>query len=164
MTAITHETRSRIYEQLPEAQTRSLTDLIADLRYQLAERAERQGLSFRFDAQLAQEAELQIGSRQGTLLNSICSELLRNAMQHQPTTSIRFGFRIDGGKAYLRVENDGQFSNPDDWTPGLGMTSIRRRVNDLNGQCRWTVDGNPGGILFTADWPLSTWFGTETTS
>jgi signal transduction histidine kinase len=146
------------------AQTRSLTDLIADLRYQLAERAERQGLSFRFDAQLAQEGALQIGSRQGTLLNSICSELLRNAMQHQPTTSIRFGFRIDGGKAYLRVENDGQFSNPDEWTPGLGMTSIRRRVNDLNGQCRWTVDGHSGGILFTAEWPLSTWFGTETTS
>jgi signal transduction histidine kinase len=143
------------------AQTRTLNELIADLRYQLAERAERQSLSFRFDAELSKVGDWQIGSRQGTLLNSICSELLRNAMQHQPTTSIAFSLRIDGITAYLRVENDGQFSNPDSWKPGLGMTSIRRRINDLNGYCHWTAGLDSNGILFFAEWPLATWFGSK---
>jgi signal transduction histidine kinase len=143
------------------AETRTLDELIADLRYQLAERAERQGLSFRFDAEVSKNGELQIGSRQGTLLNSICSELLRNAMQHQPTTNIAFSFRIDGGRAYLRVENDGQLSNPKNWTPGLGMTSIRRRIHDLDGQCCWTAGVDTSGILFIAEWQLSKWLGTE---
>jgi signal transduction histidine kinase len=151
----------RIITRGLNAQTRSLNDLIADLRYQLTERAERQSLYFHFDAELSKVGEQQIGSRQGTLLNSICSELLRNAMQHQPTTSIAFSFRIDGITAYLRVENDGQFSDPSSWKPGLGMTSIRRRINDLNGYCRWTAGLDSNGILFFAEWPLATWFGSK---
>jgi signal transduction histidine kinase len=143
------------------AQTRILNELIADLRYQLAERAERQNLSFRFDAELSKVGEWQIGSRQGTLLNSICSELLRNAMQHQPTTSIAFSFRVDGSRAYLRVENDGQFSDPASWKPGLGMISIRRRINDLDGKCHWTAGIDTNGILFFAEWPLATWLGPK---
>ncbi len=141
------------------AQTRSLNDMMADLRYQLAERAERQGLRFEFQVMLTKEGELQIGSRQGTLLHSICSELLRNAMQHQPTTVIRFSFQIADGQAYLRSENDGEYSDPKQWKQGLGMTSIRRRVNDLGGHCQWT--GEPG-IVFSAQWPISKWLGTET--
>jgi signal transduction histidine kinase len=140
------------------AQTRALDEIVADLRYQLAERAERQALSFGFEATLGDAGQLQMGSRQGTLLNSICSELLRNAMQHPPTTRIAISLRVGEGNVHLFSENDGQSVHPDCWKAGLGMTSIRRRVNDLGGHCQWS-GGN--SIRFNAHWPLSNWFGHE---
>jgi hypothetical protein len=41
------------------------------------------------------------------------------------------------------------------------MTSIRRRINDLNGRCSWISGADKNGILFFAEWPLATWFGSK---
>ena len=147
------------------AQTRSLGDLLADLQYQLAQRADRHGISFDWVASIGPASSYTIGSRQGTVLASICGELLRNAMQRPQTTVMQFDLcveRVDGQDALkLRASNDGASTEPDTWVSGLGTTSIRRRVHDLQGQCGWTAQTG-GGVVFSAQWALSAWLYGDT--
>ncbi len=144
------------------AQPRALPELLADLQYQLGQRAERGGIDLHFAAQLPpDQATLQIGSRQSTVLASICSELLRNAMQHKGTRQVQFRIAIIDWQFHLRCTNDGPPTDPAQWTSGLGTTSIRRRVYDLQGQCNWQARSG-GGVQFEASWPLNTWLSADT--
>ena len=147
------------------AQTRSLGDLLADLQYQLAQRADRHGITFDWVTHMGAAETHAISSRQGTVLASICSELLRNAMQHPQTTAMQFdvGIVLTQGQAtlQLRASNDGGLTDPDKWAPGLGTTSIRRRVHDLQGQCSWSAQAG-GGVVFRAQWSLNEWLHSET--
>ncbi len=52
-------------------------------------------------------------------------------------------------------------TDPAQWTSGLGTTSIRRRVYDLQGQCNWQARSG-GGVQFEASWPLNTWLSADT--
>ncbi len=144
------------------AQPRLLPELLADLQYQLGQRAERGGIDLRFATQLPpDQASIQIGSRQSTVLASICSELLRNAMQHSGVGHIQFDVKLDAGLLILRCNNDGEPTDPSQWKSGLGTTSIRRRVHDLQGQCDWLASSG-GGASFKASWPLATWLSADT--
>ena len=142
------------------AQTRRLDELLADLQYQLAQRADRHGLEFDWRIEVGDASGSAIGSRQGTVLASICSELLRNAMQHPQTSAMQFDLRVvtaDGvEKLQLRAANDGAATDPENWAAGLGTTSIRRRVHDLQGQCSWVAQAQ-GGVSFHAQWSLARW-------
>ena len=149
------------------AQTRSLGNLLADLQYQLAQRADRHGLVFDWVARMGAADTSAISSRQGTVLASICSELLRNAMQHPQTSTMQFDLSvtaIDGqATLQLRACNDGALTEPEKWLPGLGTTSIRRRVHDLQGQCSWAARAG-GGVVFTGQWSLDAWLYGDTGS
>jgi two-component system, NarL family, sensor histidine kinase DevS len=146
------------------AQPRPLPELLADLQYQLSQRAERSGIELRFETQLsADPSNIQIGSRQSTVLASICSELLRNAMQHPGVRQVRFALTLQNGQLGLRCDNDGATTEPSQWKSGLGTTSIRRRVHDLQGQCDWQARAG-GGASFSASWPLSSWLSADTGS
>jgi signal transduction histidine kinase len=144
------------------AQPRLLPELLADLQYQLGQRAERGGIDLRFATLLPpDQATIQIGSRQSTVLASICSELLRNAMQHRGVRHIEFDVKLEAGQLILRCHNDGDATDPAQWKHGLGTTSIRRRVNDLQGQCDWLASAG-GGVSFKASWPLAAWLSADT--
>jgi signal transduction histidine kinase len=139
------------------AQPRPLNELIADLRFQIGQRAERAELTLDWRCTLGDvEKNLLIGSRQSTVVVSICSELMRNAMQHPQVTQV--GFAIDVSEAEVRISsfNDGQSTDPILWTHRLGTTSIRRRVHDLQGECTWLARAG-GGVVFTTRWPLAIW-------
>ena len=142
------------------AHTRSLGELLADLQYQLAQRADRHGLVFQWSANMGDASTCSISSRQGTVLASICSELLRNAMQHPRTSAMQFELTViaagDDATIQLRAINDGDITDPEKWVAGLGTTSIRRRVHDLRGQCSWTAQAL-GGVQFCAQWSQGQW-------
>ena len=147
------------------SQPRALPELIADLQYQLSQRAERSGIELMFDTQLPHgEVVVQIGSRQSTVLASICSELLRNAMQHPGISTVSFAVQLQDGMLRLECESDGDPTDPTLWKSGLGTTSIRRRVYDLQGQCNWTARQGIGesGVKFQASWPLASWLSADT--
>lgn len=138
------------------AQSRQLHELLSDLRYQLALRAERHGLDFDWTAALTDVTEHTLGARQGTVLASICSELLRNAMQAGTAKRVQFVVQANALSFNLQVSNDGAVTNPQLWQPGLGSNSIRRRVNELQGQCAWHAREG-GGVDFLANWPMRAW-------
>jgi signal transduction histidine kinase len=142
------------------AQPRALPELLADIQYQLGQRAERANLDLDWHADL-QDKQLVIGSRQSTVLASICSELMRNAMQHSGVQRIGIELSTAGAVFSLVCINDGALTDPTQWVRGLGTTSIRRRVHDLQGQCDWQAIAG-GGVRFSATWPLHAWLAGDT--
>lgn len=144
------------------AQPRPLGELLADIQYQLGQRAERADIELLWQTDLPKgEAATMIGSRQSTVLASICSELLRNAMQHAGVSQVHFDVGLKDWKLQLKCENDGTPTDPAQWQSGLGTTSIRRRVHDLQGECAW-VSRAGGGAAFEASWPLMSWLSADT--
>jgi signal transduction histidine kinase len=144
------------------AQPRPLAELLADIQYQLGQRAERADIDLQWHTELpASENHLLIGSRQSTVLASICSELLRNAMQHTAVAHVAFRVVLSNGQLQLTCTNDGAETDPSQWVNGLGTTSIRRRVHDLQGQCDWLAREG-GGASFQASWPLAAWLSADT--
>jgi signal transduction histidine kinase len=143
---------------------RPLPELLADIHYQLDQRADRASLELDWHAQLPPRLQgTVVGSRQSTVLVSICSELLRNAMQHQGVSRVRIELALDDGLLRLECSNDGAPTDPSQWHSGLGTTSIRRRVHDLQGQCEWR-SRPAGGAVFLAHWPLGTWLQDDPSS
>jgi signal transduction histidine kinase len=142
-------------------QTRTLENLFADLQYQLAQRADRQSVAFDWQCDLGGAAQEGVGARQATVLASICSELLRNALQHGSVSNVQFRFFIREGSFHMACTSDGEHTNPQQWTAGLGTTSIKRRVHDLQGQCSWAGQST-GGIVFEAHWSVAVWLQGDT--
>lgn len=144
------------------AQPRPLLELLADIQYQLGQRAERADIDLIWKTELpSAEENTMIGSRQSTVLASICSELLRNAMQHAGVQRVKFRIGLQDWQLQLQCDNDGQRTDPALWASGLGTTSIRRRVHDLQGQCAWQSRAG-GGAVFEASWPLAAWLSQDT--
>ncbi len=142
------------------AQPRALPELLADIQYQLGQRAERANLELDWHTE-QHNTNVVIGSRQSTVLASICSELMRNAMQHSGIQRIQFELSANAQTFSLECSNDGAPTDPAQWASGLGTTSIRRRVHDLQGQCNWQARTG-GGAVFTASWPLQAWLSSDT--
>ncbi len=142
-------------------QTRSLGDVLADIQYQLAQRAERQSVGFEWQVDIYNARDNTVGSRQATVLASICSELMRNAMQHSRIGYVHFAMASQAGQWQLICTSDGAVTDPSQWSAGLGTTSIRRRVHDLQGQCSWAARAG-GGVSFKASWPLDAWLHSDT--
>jgi signal transduction histidine kinase len=144
------------------AQPRLLTELLADIHFQLRQRAERASVELIWHTTLpTTEQTTLVGSRQSTVLASVCSELMRNAMQHAGVGRVSLEVHVDTDHLRLVCVNDGAMTDPLQWVSGLGTTSIRRRVHDLQGHCAWSSE-HEGGARFVAQWPLSNWLGAET--
>jgi two-component system, NarL family, sensor histidine kinase DevS len=144
------------------AQPRPLAELLADIQYQLSQRADRANIELLWQASVPEaEHGIMIGSRQSTVLARICSELLRNAMQHQDVSQVHFEVSLQDWWLQLRCHNDGAPTDPAQWQSGLGTTSIRRRVHDLQGRCAWATRTG-GGASFEASWPLQSWLSEDT--
>ena len=143
----------RIITRGLSAQARTLEELLADLQYQFAQRADRDDLEFDWQSNLGDHNDDIISGHQASLLASMGSELLRNVMQYQAATAISFDLRIANSQVNWIVTSNGSVTDPSTWKSGLGTTSIRRRVNDLGGSCSW--QSRPaGGVVFSAQWPL----------
>jgi len=85
-------------------------------------------------------------------------ESLSNAVRHSGAAEVRIGLRMDGGRLHLRVEDNGSGMAPSEGIPsrplgGNGLANLRRRMESLGGECRWTrVPG--GGTRMEAVVPL----------
>ena len=143
----------RIITRGLSAQARTLEELLADLQYQFAQRADRDDLEFDWQSDLGNHNDDVISGHKASLLASMGSELLRNVMQYQAATAISFDLRIANSQVNWTVTSNGAVTDPSTWKSGLGTTSIRRRVNDLGGGCSWQARPT-GGVVFSAQWPL----------
>lgn len=144
----------RIITRGLSAEARTLEELLADLQYQFAQRADRDDLEFDWQSNLGNHRDDVISGHQASLLASMGSELLRNVMQHPAATTISFVLNIENSKVNWVVTSNGSLTDPAMWKGGLGTTSIRRRVNDLGGTCSWQSRLG-GGVVFNAQWPLN---------
>lgn len=72
----------------------------------------------------------------------IATEALTNAARHSGARTCTLRLDVEGGSLLVEVTDDGT-GVPADAVPGVGLTSMRRRAEELGGQLR--VGAGPGG-------------------
>ncbi|MGH3457025.1 sensor histidine kinase [Aeromicrobium sp.] len=81
----------------------------------------------------------------------IVMEALTNIARHSGATSARVALGRTADSLTIEVSDNGQSSG--DWTPGVGLTSMRERARELGGTLAFHTNG--AGSTIVADLPLS---------
>lgn len=87
-------------------------------------------------------------------LTRVLRELLSNAISHARPHSLRVDGQLLGGWLHLTVDDDGVGRRPECWAAGLGLSGVRRRVQELGGTVSWQ-ERAPRGIRCTLRVPLA---------
>lgn len=78
-------------------------------------------------------------------LTRIMRELVSNVIAHSQAQSITIDFRLERDCLELTITDDGIGRNPREWTHGLGLGGVRKRVKQLGGEVTWR-EAQPRGI------------------
>nr|WP_296068861.1 sensor histidine kinase [uncultured Actinoplanes sp.] len=81
----------------------------------------------------------------------IAVEAVTNAVRHSGARHCRVRLTCTAEEMVVRVEDDG--GSPGPWTPGIGLTAMRERTDELGGTLR-AGPGDAGGGSVTATFPL----------
>ncbi len=86
-----------------------------------------------------------LGMVQWSALTRVLRELVSNAIAHSMARRVEVNVTLEGDCMVVSVSDDGRGSAPKGWAHGLGLSGVRKRVKQLNGQVEWT-DAAPRGI------------------
>ena len=84
-------------------------------------------------------------------LYRVCQEALSNSLRHAGARRVRVEAAVTGEHAVLRVSDDGRGLGTD-FRPGIGLSSMRTRIETLRGTFR-IGSNNPHGTLIEARLP-----------
>jgi NarL family two-component system sensor histidine kinase LiaS len=85
----------------------------------------------------------------------VAQEALANVAKHSYAEGVALRFRAEGGWACLQIDDDGVGFDPQRPSPGLGLTSMRERMNAYGGSVTITGCGDgPSGVRVVARVPL----------
>jgi signal transduction histidine kinase len=79
-------------------------------------------------------------------LTRVLRELVSNAIHHAHASQLEVQASLNAGALSLRVADDGVGRDPAQWSHGLGLGGVRKRVKQLGGQVVWT-ENQPAGIV-----------------
>ena len=83
---------------------------------------------------------------QWSSLTRILRELVTNAIAHAHATRLDIEATLLNGTLTLRIADNGTGSDPTQWSHGLGLGGVRKRVKALGGMVRWR-ENQPRGIV-----------------
>jgi signal transduction histidine kinase len=83
---------------------------------------------------------------QWSSLTRILRELVTNAIAHAKATRLEIEATVLAGTLNLRIADNGGGSDPTQWSHGLGLGGVRKRVKGLGGMVRWR-ENSPRGIV-----------------
>ena len=72
-------------------------------------------------------------------------ELVSNAIAHARATRVDIAMELSGNAISLVVADNGVGTDPQNWSHGLGLGGVRKRVKQLGGEVQWHV-AEAGGI------------------
>jgi signal transduction histidine kinase len=81
----------------------------------------------------------------------IATEALTNAARHSGSDQADLRIDVDAGRLTVAVRDGGR--NGHEWTPGVGLSSMRERAAEVGGTV--TVSGDDRGFAVQALLPLS---------
>lgn len=118
-------------------QAQHFDDFMADLRHVSMERAQAAGVALQWQADLEPAPELT--ARQQYQLRAALNEALSNALRHAQARSIDVTWLQQDGALAVTLTDDGQgMPAPAAGAPGgLGMESIRTRMQEIGGAAAW---------------------------
>ena len=82
-------------------------------------------------------------------------ELLSNNLAHAQASQDSIACDLNQGRFTLILQDNGRGRNPNDWSHGLGLGGIRKRVKLMNGSVIWR-ELEPRGIECTVTVPRLT--------
>jgi signal transduction histidine kinase len=97
------------------------------------------------DWSLALDGDIQLSVVQWSALTRILRELVSNAIAHAGARQVDVSLSFDGARLELSVGDDGCGRDPGNWSHGLGLGGVRKRVRQLGGDIEW-FELHPTGI------------------
>jgi signal transduction histidine kinase len=90
------------------------------------------------------DRDIVLGVVQWSALTRVLRELVSNAIQHSCATHLEVSATLEGGRLRLTLADDGIGRNPQQWSHGLGLGGVRKRVKLLGGDVQWRENGRAG--------------------
>lgn len=78
----------------------------------------------------------------------VLRELISNIIQHSGATRVEITGVLQAGLLRLTLADDGIGRNPQNWSHGLGLGGVRKRVRLLRGEVQWR-ERDAAGIVCT---------------
>jgi signal transduction histidine kinase len=136
-------------------------DSLADLRWDLGQRAAHAGLVWQWVNDLSPTVlRAKPATAAALSLSALLSELLRNTVQHSGSRFFAVHWADDGQAVCLTVRFEAAQS-PATWRLGFGLTTINKRVQDLAGESAWLPRDAAGCVGFVATIPLTRFIDSE---
>ncbi len=137
-----------------DPQSDDLPSLLARLRRMVADVFDGSGVAWSFAGPEA-AATSALGAEQRRHLFLVLKEAVQNAARHARPGHVAVRVAVIGGRIVAEVEDDGVGFDPtsEDAVSGHGMTSMRRRAQDLGGSLEVATRPN-GGTLIRLTAPL----------
>ncbi|HYR24468.1 MAG TPA: ATP-binding protein, partial [Aquabacterium sp.] len=125
------------------APTHSLAEAAAEWKQDLSHRLRLAHCEL--DWQLSQDADVTLTMVQWSALTRILRELVSNAISHARATQVQVVLSLQNDHLRLSVTDNGAGKTPANWSHGLGLGGVRKRVKQLGGTVSWQ-EVEPRGI------------------
>ena len=134
------------------ATTHFLSHASAEWKADIAQRLAPTGCTLAWS--FTQDTEIQLNVVQWSGLTRILRELVSNIIAHAHATHATIHADLNGGLLKLSVTDNGVGGTPKDWSTGLGLGGIRKRVRMLGGTIAWQQN-TPNGVRCDVSVPLA---------
>jgi two-component system, NarL family, sensor histidine kinase UhpB len=138
-----------------------LSDVLADLRAETAQRLEAAGLVLQWEGQVPELADaLQVSPQAALQLGRIVREAVSNIIRHAHAQAVQVAVALSGDALCLSLQDDG-VGLPAQVREGRGMSNLRQRAQALQGQLSWAqatwacADSARPGCCLTLRAPLA---------
>jgi signal transduction histidine kinase len=92
------------------------------------------------------DRDFELSVVQWSALTRVLRELVSNALAHAQAERVHIDIRLERGNLALVVGDDGNGRKPENWSHGLGLGGVRKRVKQLGGDVAWR-ENEPRGIV-----------------
>jgi len=134
------------------ATTHFLSHAAGEWKADIAQRLAPTGCTLEWS--FTQDAEIQLNVVQWSGLTRILRELVSNIIAHAHARHAAIQAELRDGVLRLVVSDDGVGGTPKDWSTGLGLGGIRKRVRMLGGTIAW-LPNTPVGVRCEVSVPLA---------
>ena len=134
------------------ATTHFLSHASGEWKADIAQRLAPTGCTL--DWSFTQDVDIQLNVVQWSGLTRILRELVSNIIAHAKATHATIHADLQCGVLKLTVADNGVGGTPKDWSTGLGLGGIRKRVRMLGGTIVWQQN-TPEGVRCDVSVPLA---------
>ena len=128
-----------------------LSHAAAEWKSDISQRLHPTGCVLRWS--FSADRELTLSVVQWSGLTRVLRELVNNIISHAQASLVEISLQLDHSMLTLTVQDDGCGETPANWSHGLGLGGVRKRVKLLAGQVLWQ-EASPRGIRCLVQVPL----------